>query len=83
MKNALEGFFAAIDTPGGHICLSLVLIMMGFAFGKYGEAYGKELMVGGFAILTRSMMGQNGKGLLGGGENSAKIVNPNQVLPKQ
>lgn len=57
VKDAVD----AVDSSGGHILTSLVLIAMGTALIKLGIAEGRDMIIFALGLLGRSMVGQNGK----------------------
>lgn len=55
-------FCAALDTPGGHVLVGVILILIGGVFLKLSIPEGKDLILFASGALFRSMLGQNGKG---------------------
>lgn len=49
-----------LDSPSGHIAVSLFVIAAGAALTKWGVQKGEELMTVGMTLLGRGMLGQNG-----------------------
>jgi hypothetical protein len=47
-----------IDTPGGHIVVCLVLILMGAALWKLGIPKSDDLIIGATGVLFGSMRGR-------------------------
>lgn len=57
----MKDFFAAIDTPGGHMVICMALIGMGFSAHKLGLAVqGDTLITGATAAIFFAMKGNNG-----------------------
>jgi hypothetical protein len=50
-----------LDSPSGHISVSVVVIILGAVFLKLGIAKGDDMIVAGSALLGRCMLGANGR----------------------
>ena len=46
-----------LNTPGGHIFVSMILVAGGQVVEYLGMGFGREITVSGMAILARSMWG--------------------------
>lgn len=53
----MTGFIDALDRPGGHIAICLLLMVMGAVGYKFGIPKSEDVIVASLAILGRSMMG--------------------------
>lgn len=65
--NLFERFLDSIDTPGGHICVLVMLMLMGVGMVHIGVAKGEEVLIGTFGALLAVLRGtssnkQNGNG---------------------
>jgi hypothetical protein len=58
----MRGFIAQLDTPGGHIVVCLLLIVMGALLYKAGIPKTDDLIVGATGVLFGSMRGRGGSG---------------------
>ena len=56
----LEQFFAAIDTPGGHIIILGTLVGTGLVMMVLGNSDGNKLVENFSAALFLAMRGRNG-----------------------
>lgn len=57
----MKDFFAAIDTPGGHIVVCFFLIGVGAMFHRAGLPTQGDLVFGqATAVIFKAMVGQNG-----------------------
>ena len=62
--------FNLLDTEGGHILVSLILITGGMIATAHGVIRGDDLVVFSLGVLGRSMKGANGNG---NGSNGAHL----------
>lgn len=56
----VEGVSAAIealDTPGGHIAVGLLVLLLGLLMVVAGENYGREIAAAAMSWMVRSMWG--------------------------
>ncbi len=57
----MKDFFAALDTPGGHIVVCIALIVLGFSAHKEGfTLQGDTLITSASAAIFFAMKGNNG-----------------------
>jgi hypothetical protein len=54
---ALRSILDAIDTPGGHIIVCILLIGIGAGMWKLGMPKGDDLIVGATGVLFAAMRG--------------------------
>ena len=59
----MKDLLAVLDTPGGHMLICLALVGFGIACAAFGLDVSKDaLVIFALGVLSRSMLGQNGKG---------------------
>lgn len=61
-QGLFHGFCAGLDTPGGHMIMGVVMIIVGGVFSKFQIPHGSELIVSGIMLVGVAAKGQNGKG---------------------
>lgn len=66
----MKNFVGEIDTPGGHITICVLLLLLAAAFHKFQVPKADDLIVFALATMGRSMLGKNGKGA--GGDPAAQ-----------
>ena len=55
-------FLAAIDTPGGHILVCSIMIIVGGIMFKINIPKGEDIIVGAVAVLFAAMRGKGSQG---------------------
>lgn len=57
----MSKFFADIDTQGGHICIGILLVLVGVVIIKLGIAtLGEYIAMQSFGVILYAMKGNNG-----------------------
>lgn len=59
-ENMLRNLLAELDSPGGHVIASFMVMVMGAVFFKFGVPKSEDLIVAGLALFGRAMMGVSG-----------------------
>lgn len=57
----MKAFIDGLDTHGGHMVVSIVMILLGAGFMMLGIPEGRDLIVGFAAIIGRSMYGSSNR----------------------
>ena len=55
LVNFWERWLDSLDSSGGHIAMSFLLILLGVAMVKGGVAKGEDIMMGGFGALLMAL----------------------------
>lgn len=57
MMTGLKDLLDSLDTPGGHIGVLILLVLLGVALSTFHIAKGEDILVGAFAALLAMLRG--------------------------